>query len=107
MRRLVCQLAACSDGRVAIWEANASSWRVHSSFVVNHSVTTLDYAQGKLSISTTATIAMSQVSLFGESGRIVAAGSSISVWELDESQAWPSWIKIGTEMYIRPLYSLL
>lgn len=41
------QIAAVSGARVGVWEAGpAESWRLHSSFLVNHRVTSIDFAQG-------------------------------------------------------------
>ncbi|KAL8278398.1 hypothetical protein RQP46_009290 [Phenoliferia psychrophenolica] len=80
------RIAAVSRGRVGVWEPSTgagSSWRVHSSFVVQHNVSILSYANG----------------------RIVAADDVATVWELDETQALPTWRRIGIESPSRSLLS--
>ena len=77
-----------------MWEqTSADAWRVHSSFVVPHPVSVLDFANGESLINHLWIAAHETIF----TGRIVAAGDVASVWELDEAQALPSWRRIGLE----------
>ncbi|BGP55007.1 regulator of (H+)-ATPase in vacuolar membrane [Rhodotorula sphaerocarpa] len=69
------RIAASSGRRIAVWTTGrAGTWRVHSTFVAQHSVSTIDFSQGT----------------------IIAAGEGVSLWSLDESTAFPTWSKNGT-----------
>ncbi|GAA6036036.1 hypothetical protein JCM8097_006576 [Rhodosporidiobolus ruineniae] len=68
------RIVAVSQQRVAVWARRGSGWRVHSSFRVPHPVIALDFVQGKLAV----------------------AGDGLTMWEVDEASALPSWRKIGS-----------
>ncbi|KPV72243.1 uncharacterized protein RHOBADRAFT_56056 [Rhodotorula graminis WP1] len=76
------QIAAVSNRRVAVWSTGrGGTWRVHSSFVVQHDVRALDFVQGHL----------------------VVAGDGISLWALDQASALPTWAKIGFFLSTTPV----
>ncbi|GAA5955789.1 hypothetical protein JCM8115_006854 [Rhodotorula mucilaginosa] len=69
------KIAASSGRRVAVWIAGRTgSWRVHSTFATLHDINAIDFSQDTL----------------------VTAGDGVTLWNLDDAVALPTWIKTGS-----------
>jgi hypothetical protein len=87
-----------TDGRIAVWSQRENGqWRVHSTFKVLHTVTAIDFVQGASSevFSPQSSVLTSS----RQTGKIVAAGEGVSLWEVDESSGFPVWSRIGSLSY--------